>query len=250
MNFKLISCEVFKRELLDCIYKTKNSIDAEFIAKGIHDLHREGMQKRIVKSIQQADEKGFDAILLGYGLCNTWIYGLSAKKTPLVIPRSHDCIGILMGSKRKYLDYFFNNPGTYFQSVGWMDNTDNDESIKKKSLQRLYGMDIPKDELIANYGENNAQYLIDAMVQTKHYSNIVFIETGIDPKGLYSKRVQEKAINKRWSFDKVTGSKKLLQKLINGNWPNSEFLYIQPGAVVQQSIDDDLIHAVPGSASV
>jgi|TARA_B100001079_G_scaffold263333_1_gene266409 hypothetical protein len=250
MNFKLISCEVFKRELLDCIYKTKNSIDAEFIAKGIHDLHREGMQKRIVKSIQQADEKGFDAILLGYGLCNTWIYGLSAKKTPLVIPRSHDCIGILMGSKRKYLDYFFNNPGTYFQSVGWMENTENDESIKKKSLQRLYGMDIPKDELIANYGEKNAQYLIDAMVQTKHYSNIVFIETGIDPKGLYSKRVQEKAINKRWSFDKVTGSKKLLQKLINGNWPNSEFLYIQPGSVVQQSIDDDLIHAVPGPASV
>ncbi len=250
MNFKLISCEVFKRELLDCIDKTKNSIDAEFIAKGIHDLNPEGMQKRIMKSIRQADQKGFDAILLGYGLCNTWIYGLHAKKTPIVIPRSHDCIGILMGSKRKYLDYFFNKPGTYFQSVGWMENTDNDESIKKKSLQRLYGMDIPQEELIANYGKENVQYLNDAMDQTKHYSNIAFIETGVDLKGLYSKQAKEKANNNQWSFDKVTGNKKLLKQLINGDWPDTKFLYIHPGSVVQKTIDDDLIRAVPGPASV
>ena len=94
MNFKLISCEVFKHELLHCINKSNNNIDTEFIAKGIHDLNSKGMQNRIVKSIQKADQKRFDAILLGYGLCNTWIYGLVAHKTPLIVPRIHDCIGV------------------------------------------------------------------------------------------------------------------------------------------------------------
>jgi len=168
MNLKLISCDVFKHEILHCISKTNNNIDAEFIKKGIHDLNSEGMQNRIVKSIKKADGKGFEAILLGYGLCNTWVYGLVAKKTPLVIPRSHDCIGILLGSKQKYLDYYFENPGTYFQSIGWMENTENEPSIKKRSLQKLYGMDIPKEELIDKYGEGNANYLNNAMDQTKH----------------------------------------------------------------------------------
>ena len=155
MNFKLISCEVFKHELLHCINKSNNNIDTEFIAKGIHDLNSKGMQNRIVKSIQKADQKRFDAILLGYGLCNTWIYGLVAHKTPLIVPRIHDCIGVLLGSKQKYLDYYFENPGTYYQSVGWMENTENKPIIKKRSLQRLYGMDMPQDELKAQFGEEN-----------------------------------------------------------------------------------------------
>ncbi len=247
MNFKLISCEVFKHELLHCINKSNNNIDTEFIAKGIHDLNSKGMQNRIVKSIQKADQKRFDAILLGYGLCNTWIYGLVAYKTPLIVPRIHDCIGVLLGSKQKYLDYYFETPGTYYQSVGWMENTENKPTIKKRSLQRLYGMDMSQDELKAQFGEENLDYLSDAMDQTKHYSNMAFIDTGLDSQHNYQKKAMAKAEIKNWSFDVLKGSKKLLQQLINGNWSESEFLIIKPGEVVKQSIDKDLIKALPVS---
>ena len=250
MNFKLITCEVFRHEILDCIKKTKNTVDIEFIAKGIHDLDRAGMQDRIMRSIHRADHKGFDAILLGYGLCNTWIYGLYADRTQLVIPRSHDCIGILMGNKQKYLDYFFDNPGTYFQSVGWMENTKNEESIKKRSLQRLYGMDIPEEKLRDTYGEDNIQYLNDAMDQTKHYSNMAFIETDVDQEHKYSKQAKEKANKNEWSFDKIKGSKILLQRLVNGDWPSSEFLIVNSKETVKRSMDDDLIYARPSPTPV
>ena len=36
-------------------------------------------------------------ILLGYGLCGNGLDGLSARHTRLVLPRAHDCIGLLMG---------------------------------------------------------------------------------------------------------------------------------------------------------
>ncbi|MBC8345505.1 MAG: DUF1638 domain-containing protein [Candidatus Marinimicrobia bacterium] len=245
MNFKLISCEVFKHELLYCINKTHNHIDAEFIAKGIHDLNSEGMQNRIVKSIRNADDKGYDAILLGYGLCNTWVFGLSAKKTPLVIPRSHDCIGILLGNKQKYLDYYFENPGTYYQSIGWMENTENEPSIKKRSLQKLYGMDMSQEELKSEYGEENLDYLNNALDQTKHYSNMAFIDTGLVSQHNYQKKAKSKAEKKNWSFDVLKGSIKLLQQLIDGDWPESDFFIIHPDEVVKQSIDDDLIQALP-----
>ncbi|MDP6339016.1 MAG: DUF1638 domain-containing protein [Candidatus Marinimicrobia bacterium] len=241
MNFKLISCEVFKHEFFHCINKTNNNIDAEFIAKGIHDLNSKGMQNRIVKCIQKADQKKFDAILLGYGLCNSWIYGLSARKTPLVIPRNHDCIGILLGSKQKYLDYYFENTGTYFQSIGWVKNTENEPSIKKRSLQKLYGMDMSQDELIAQYGEENLGYLNGALDQTKHYSNMAFIDTGMDSDYHFQNHAKSKAEKNKWTFDVLKGNTNLLQNLVNGNWSDSEFIFVNPGAVVQQSIDEDLV---------
>ncbi len=245
MNFKLISCEVFKHELLHCINKSNNNIDTEFIAKGIHDLNSKGMQNRIVKSIQKADQKRFDAILLGYGLCNTWIYGLVAHKTPLIVPRIHDCIGVLLGSKQKYLDYYFENPGTYYQSVGWMENTENKPIIKKRSLQRLYGMDMPQDELKAQFGEENLDYLNNAMDQTKHYSNMAFIDTGTDSNKYYLKMAKTKAVQNKWKFDVVKGNTGLLQRFVSGSWSDSEFLVVKPGSIVKQSINNDLIHAKP-----
>ena len=160
-----------------------------------------------------------------------------------MIPRSHDCIGILLGSKQKYLDYYFENPGTYFQSVGWMENTENEPSIKKRSLQKLYGMDISQDELKTLYGEENLDYLNDALDQTKHYSNMAFIDTGLDSHKNYQKQAKSKADNNYWGFEVLKGNRKLLQQLVNGIWPESEFLVVNSGTMVQQSINEDLVTA-------
>ncbi len=242
MHYKLISCEVFKDELLHCIDNTENIIDAEFIAKGIHDLSNAEMRNRIEKSIRQSEGLGFDAILLGYGLCNTWVFGLSAQQTKIVIPKSHDCIGILMGSKQKYLDYYFKNPGTYFQSVGWLKNTENEPSIKKRSIQKLYGMDVSQEELKEKYGEKHINYLNDSMNQTKHYSKMAFIDTGTVNNTHYQIKAKDNAKNNNWNFDVLKGNVQLLQQLVNGNWPDSEFLIINPGTTVTQSMDNDLIY--------
>jgi hypothetical protein len=106
-------------------------------------------------------------------------------------------------------------------------------------------MDMSQDELIAQYGEENLDYLNDAMDQTKHYSNMTFIDTGTDSNKYYLKMAKTKAVKNKWKFDVVKGDTGLLQRFVNGSWSDSEFLVVKPGSVVKQSINNDLIHAKP-----
>ena len=60
----------------------------------------------------------------------------------------------------------------------------------------------------------------------------------LNPLSHYAKSKAEK---NKWTFDVLKGNINLLQNLVNGHWSDSEFLIINPGAVVQQSIDEDLV---------
>ena len=106
-RYKLIACKVFQREAYFCAARSGNMIDIVFMRQGLHntpDVLRQEVQEALKKT---TDESGntYDAILLGYGLCSNGIVGLCAE-VPIVVPRGHDCITILLGSKEKYKDYF------------------------------------------------------------------------------------------------------------------------------------------------
>ena len=62
------------------------------------------------EQIDAATGKGYDAIVLVYGLCNNGIVGLVARDTRVVMARAHDCITLLMGDRQRYLEGRFPNP--------------------------------------------------------------------------------------------------------------------------------------------
>ena len=39
----------------------------------------------------------------------------------LVLPRAHDCITLLMGSRSEFESYFQDHPGVYYRSTGWVE---------------------------------------------------------------------------------------------------------------------------------
>ena len=121
MKLKLISCEVFYREFNMAVARSPHTVDAEFLPKGLHDIGTTGMRDRIQAAVDRVDTSAYDAILIGYGLCNNGIVGLSSSDKPLILPRAHDCITLFLGSRERYLDYFQNNPGVYFQTTGWIE---------------------------------------------------------------------------------------------------------------------------------
>ena len=41
--------------------------------------------------------------------------------SPLVLPRAHDCITLLMGSRTEFERYFQDHPGVYYRSTGWVE---------------------------------------------------------------------------------------------------------------------------------
>ena len=109
-RYALLSCEIIYREACLLAAEAENIVDVQFLPKGLHDMGQEKMSERLQEHITDLDEKVYDAILLGYGRCNNGVAGLRTKKTPLVIPRAHDCITFFFGSRQAYEAYFNSHP--------------------------------------------------------------------------------------------------------------------------------------------
>lgn len=90
------------REICYCISKCINIIDVMFMPKGLHDTGASKMAQTLQAEIDKVESKKYEAVLLGYGLCNNGICGLKST-LPIIIPKAHDCITLLLGSKERYI---------------------------------------------------------------------------------------------------------------------------------------------------
>jgi hypothetical protein len=242
MHLKLISCEIFFREMCAAVSRSLNVIDLEFLPKGLHDIGAAGMLARLQAALDRAEGKGYDAVLLGYALCNNGISGLSARSCPLVVPRAHDCITLFLGSKERYLDYFNSNSGVYFKTTGWIERGEDKTELRQLSIARKIGMGQSFDELVAKYGEDNARYLMAELGDyTKQYQQLTFIEMGVEADGRFEKQTMEEAAARGWKFEKVKGDMSLIQRMVDGIWEGSEFLVVRPGETISPTYDEDII---------
>jgi len=142
-----------QREAYFCAARSKNVVDIVLMEQGLHD-EPEKLRREVQKALDNTcDIQGcpYDASLLGYGLCSNGIVGLSAK-IPIVAPRGHDCITLLLGSKDKYQEYLDSHRGVYWYSPGWI------ESGKQPSEERYEKM---LKEYKEKYGDDNTQYLME-----------------------------------------------------------------------------------------
>jgi hypothetical protein len=232
LKLKLVACESMQGELNVLLPECKNTIDVMIIDKGLHSAGQVKMLVELQKAIDTIDTTGYDALLLGYGLCNNGICGLHAD-IPLVVPRAHDCITLFMGSKEKYRDYFNANKGAFFMSAG---------SDWKEQLDNGFDGEKLRAEYVEKYGEEEADYLMETLGDPlKEYRQLTFINNGIgDIEGT---RAKAKAIATRrsWEFDEFPGSPDLLRRFLDGDWDGADFLVTPPGSVIQRSFSDDEI---------
>ena len=134
MRLKLISCEIFFREMCTAVARSPHFVDIEFLPKGLHDIGSSKMLARVQEVVDRVQDN-YDAILLGYGLCNNGLAGLTARNTQVVLPRAHDCITLFLGNKEKYLEYFNSRPGVYFKTTGWIERGESNGELRQLSVQ-------------------------------------------------------------------------------------------------------------------
>ncbi len=250
-RFLVFACEVLHRELCFCAARSSSVVDIEFLSQGYHDLPSEDMCSRIQKRIDSADESKYDAVLLGFALCNNGISGISAAGIPLVVPKAHDCITLLLGSRNAYRDYFDKHPGTYFLSAGWMERDgENLESTHGEGIMNRLGLDRDYEDYVREYGKEAADYIMENVGGglDKYYDAIAFIDTGMGPVETHRKSAEKEASERGFGYFELKGNTDLLQNLLDGMWTESDFLVLQPGETLEPSYDDGVIRQSPPSA--
>lgn len=238
MRFKWIVCKTLEKESYFCAARSPHIVDVVLMPQGLHNTPQilcTEVQNELNKTV---DVQGnlYDAILLGYGLCGNGILGLTSK-IKMVVPRAHDCVTLLLGSREKYQHYIETHRGVYWYSDGWIRTTTMPGKERYEALLAEY---------TEKFGPDNAKYLLD-MEQSwmKEYNWAVYIDW-VMPESLQQREYTRQCAQwLGWQFDCVTGSPVLLQRLADGLWNEEDFLIVQPGAAIAEDLTQpDLIKAV------
>jgi len=164
-------------------------------------------------------------VLLGYGLCGNGLVGVKAGPHTLIVPRTHDCVAIFLGSHQRYVQRFFANPNTYYLTRGWLD-------AKDEPLQDYL-------DYVRDYDEETADYLVE--MKYRHYRKLCMVgysQQELEECRPMAMRVAEFCAQ-RWNmeYEEVIGSTSLLEALIGmparlGS-ENPEFVVLEPGGEIQ-----------------
>ena len=239
MKVRAICCEIVYREVCRLASESPLIVDVDFLPKGLHNIGAEKMSARVQEMVDAVDEETYDATVLGYGLCNNGVAGLKATRTKLIVPRAHDCITFLLGSRRRYQEHFDTHPGTYYHSTGWRER--NSDTLEDDIPTQL-GMRGTYEEYVEKYGEENARYIMESLgTWQQSYSRITYIDMGLAMDDRYAEESRADAEEKGWEFERVEGDWRLLRNLLEGDWNDEEFLTVEKGDCVEASYDDCIL---------
>lgn len=256
LHLKIIACEVAQREIGHVAARSPSILDMEFLPVGNHNEPKKG-HAELQARIDAVPQGRYDAILVGYGLCNLILSGVTARHTPLVVPRAHDCITLFLGSRERYETLFAECPGTYYFTPGWLDFSARRARAEGKSAPEAemasqvstFTLGGSFEEMVSKYGEDNARYLMEvAQSWTQSYQRTVLIRFEFDRDLKVRERVGFFCQRNGWRLDEVEGDLSLLKRWIDGEWDSREFLMVPPGQTIHPSYDHQVVKAQPATA--
>jgi hypothetical protein len=217
----LIACKVFQNFIEK--YLPEGLVQSlTFLDYGLH---------RVPKNLKIALQEQLDQIetpslvVLGYGLCGNGLDGIQAGNHTLLIPRTDDCIAILLGSYQAYQHEFSTKPGTYYLTKGWLESGSN-------PLQEY-------QEYVQRYGEEKAAWLMDT--QYHNYKRLVFVSHEPDDLARYRRIAMDVAeYCAKWGmvYEEMLGSDQYVRRLAeiaaSLQTADDEFIIIPPGGELKQ----------------
>jgi hypothetical protein len=171
------------------------------------------MSGRINEGLGEVKARGAEIIRLGYGLCSNGVVGVETDK-PLVMPRCHDCIAMLLGSPKRYFEMFRKFPGTYFLTEGWVrNNADPLSTVEVKYTPRM--------------GEKKA--FRGMSLELANYKAICFVDNGVGDRERVKARTLENCQAFKKDFLEVPSDLEYFKALIDGPHAEDDFISIGGG---------------------
>jgi hypothetical protein len=237
-----LTCEALARSVYAAAANSPHSVTARFFRQGLHNTPK--VLRRTLQDEVDAIQPGeCDAILLAYGLCGGSTAGLTARHTPLVLPRAHDCITLYLGSRERYQEEFERHPGTYWYSTDYMERQEPGAAVALGAAG-IGEEEAQYDAWVARWGVETADMLRQEMQRwSKHYTRAAFIDTGLGNEERYEGAARAKAETSGWVFERLQGNRRLIEMLTAGVWPEEEFLVVPPGSSIEQVVDERIVGA-------
>lgn len=231
----VVLCRVLEDEIAHLAHDAPQVVHLEHLPQGLHD-DPPRLRVEVQAAIDRVEANTpADVIVLGYGLCSRGTEGLRTSRCRLVMPRAHDCITLLLGSKQRYALYVSEHPGTYWYSPGW--NRHHLPPGPERHARLLA-------DYRARFGDDNAQYLMETEQHWFHtYDRATWVDLGLtatDRDVAYSCRCANWL---GWHFDQQKGSPDLLRALVTGPWDAERFLVLEPGQVARMTDDARIVEA-------
>jgi hypothetical protein len=220
--------------------KTGADVSFRYLEMALHNRSAGTLHGALQNAIDTTH--GYDALAIGYGLCNRGIVGIAARNIPLIIPRAHDCIGLLLGSTARHLEELDRKPGTYFQSAGWL------QAARDTDPQTEFtfgpNSNASFERLAARYGDEAAGYLVQELESfNKHYKRLAYVATPLAETATLAAEAHSIAVKRGLEYHSLQGDIGWLHRLLNGPWPEEEFLVVRPGQQVVLANGERLIEA-------
>ena len=220
----ILACQVFQG-WLERFLPADTRVRVTFFDYGLHVVPKK-LRQTLQEQLDSIAEPSL--ILLGYGLCGNGLDNINAGKHILLIPRTDDCIAILLGSYQAYREQMAQEPGTYYLCKGWLESGSN-------PLEESRALEV-------KYGPQTAAWLMDTQYQ--HYRRLVLV--GRDEAELAEMRPKAREIAAycaRWGmrYEEKIGSDGFLIRLAEiAKTPEKtslgeDFLLIPPGGTLKQS---------------
>jgi hypothetical protein len=212
---QLIACEVFKDEF-EAV--SPPDVVCTYLPQGLH--RTPGKMPAAVQEVVDGLAADTELVILGYGLCSNGVVGVTARTAPIVMPKVHDCIALLLGSRERYEEEVHACAGSYYITPGW-------------AKYGITSLTCYKTEYLPKYGEEDARYIARELL--KNYKRVVFINHGVGDIELGRAHTQEFARIFELESGETAGSLDYLRRLVLGPWDTDDFLSIEPGASISPS---------------
>jgi hypothetical protein len=218
----VIACKVFQN-FIEAYLPDGLAGEITFLDYGLHAVPR-NLKTTLQAQIDSVAEPSL--IVLGYGLCGNGLHGIKAGAHTLLVPRTDDCIAILLGSYAAYQREFNDTPGTYYLSKGWLESGSN-------PLQEYQGY-------VEKYGEKQASWLMDT--QYRHYQRLALVAHRPDDMEKYRPLAKEVAkYCAQWGvrYEEILGSDAYVRRLGQVaqalELAGEDFVVVPPGGELKQN---------------
>lgn len=209
MKNVLLACRTMQAEI-ELIFAQKGCIfdQIQWMESGLHNVSAR-LKDEIAARLSGI--QGADCVVLGFGACGNALVGITAGDFKMVIPKTDDCISIMLGSCQKKKE-IMKQGETYFVTRGWLGGESN---IYKEYLFTVdkYGKEMA--DMI--YEEILGQYRYLGVIDTKAYDYEALLkDTAVMAEEL------------RLDQLRLEGDLSYLECLLTGVWDGPYFLHVAP----------------------